>query len=129
MPADFQFVQRQLLVVITWPAIEPDIHLTRATVEAMLADPRLKRGYAVVSDWRQETALPSSEYIYQFIDLLRTAERRGITKWATVVPAASMAAYGIGRMGEAHADINHLQYRVFRDYEEAVRWAGGDEHV
>ena len=127
MPADYQFVQRQLLVVITWPAIEPNIHLTRATVEALLADPRLKPGYAVVSDWRQETAPPASDYIYQFIDLLRTADRRGITRWATVIPPTSLAAYGVGRIGEAHADINHLLYRVFRDYDDAVRWARGED--
>jgi hypothetical protein len=123
MSTDFRFVQKQLLVVITWPAMEPDVLMTRATIEALLADPRLKPGYAVVSDWRHETGAPTSGYIQSFMELLRDAERRGITRWATVVPTASLAAYGVGRMAETNAELRNLSYRVFRDYDEAVRWA------
>src|SRR5262245_30718676 len=120
MPTDFRFLQKQLLVVITWPAIAPDIQLTRAAVEALLADPRLKAGYAVVSDWRQETAAPTAAYVQGFIDLLRSVEQRGIRRWATVVPPDALVAYGVGRMTEANAELSALAYRVFRDYDEAV---------
>lgn len=124
MATDVRFLQKQLVVVVSWPAIEPDIYLTQATIEALLADPRLKPGHAVVSDWRQETTPPSSAYIHSFIDILKSAEARGITRWATVVPAGSLAAYGVGRMAEANAELHNLSYRVFRDYDEALRWAG-----
>jgi hypothetical protein len=123
MATDVRFLQAHPVVVIGWPAIEPNIDLTRATIDALLADPRLQPGYAVVSDWRQQTIPPSSAYVESFIDILSSAERHGIRKWATVVPSTSLAAYGVGRMAELNAELRQLSYRVFRDYEEAVRWA------
>jgi hypothetical protein len=123
MPTDVRFLQPHLVVVISWPAMAPDFVLTQGAIGALLTDPRLKPGYAIVSDWRKQTAPPTSEYIESFIDILGSAARYGIRRWATVVPATSVAAYGVGRMAELNAELRDLSYRVFRDYDEAVRWA------
>ena len=81
---DFRFLQKQLVVVVSWPAIEPDIYLTRATIEALLSDPRLQPGYAVVSDWRNQTSAPSAAYVQSFVDLLKSAGQRGITRLSLI---------------------------------------------
>jgi hypothetical protein len=120
MAATYRVDRAQLLVVMTWPAMAPDITVTRAAVTAMLADSRLQPGFGVLSDWRLATDAASSAYVRDFLDLLRAAEKRGITKWATVV--ASTAAYGAGRMAEIQSELVGLTYRVFRDYDEALRW-------
>ena len=74
----------------------PDIELTRATIEALLADPRLKPGYAVVSTGANSPTPPSSAYVHSFIEILTSAEQHGIAKWATVVPSESLPAYASG---------------------------------
>jgi len=122
MPATYSVDRARLLVVVTWPAIAPDIDVTRAAITAMLADARLQPGFGVLSDWRQATEAASSAYVRDFIGLLRAAEQRGITKWATVVGPSSLAAYGAGRMAEIQSELEGLTYRVFRDYDDALRW-------
>jgi hypothetical protein len=42
-----------------------------------------------------------------------------------VVAADSAAAYGVGRQVESHSELSGLQYRVFREYDEALAWLGG----
>jgi len=120
--ATYRIDSAKLLVVVSWPAMEPDLASTRATIEGLLGDRRLQAGFGVLSDWRLSTGAASATYIQGFIDLLKSAAERGVTRWATVVPATSTASYGAGRMAEIQSELQGLTYRVFREYDEALHW-------
>lgn len=126
MSPTYRIDRARRLVIIAWPTMDPDIGNTRAVVEAMLADLHGDRNFGVLSDWRLATAAASSAYVQGFVELLRSAERQDVTRWATVVASGSEAAYGAGRMTEIRSELQGLVYRVFRDYDEALRWLTED---
>ena len=113
------------MVVITWPAMVPEIEIVRATIDAMLTDPAMKSGYSVLSDWRQALAPPAPNYVHKFIAYLESLRHRGMRQWATVVAADSDGSYGVGRQVEAYAEFGGMKYRVFRNYDEALKWLDG----
>lgn len=122
MPATHRIDRERLLVVITWPAMMPDIDATRATVAAILTGLHAPAGFGILSDWRQATSAASATYVRGFVDILKAAQKRGISRWATVVAPESLAAFGAGRMTEIQSELHGLSYRVFRDYDAAMHW-------
>jgi hypothetical protein len=122
MPATHRIDREHLLVVITWPAMVPDIGSTRATVAAILTSLHAPAGFGILSDWRQATSAASAAYVREFVEILRSAQKSGITRWATVVAPESLAAFGAGRMTEIQSELHGLSYRVFRDYDSAMHW-------
>jgi hypothetical protein len=40
--------------------------------------------------------------------------------------SGNLATYGMGRMAEMLADNRELEFRVFTDEAEAIRWASGE---
>ena len=118
----YRFDAPRRIVVITWPAIVPDMQTVRSTVDALLADRAMKSGYPYLSDWRLAPAAPAANYVHSFITFLERIDKRGVRRWATVVKADSDASFEVGRTIETHAELAGLQYRVFRDYEAALMW-------
>ena len=112
------------IVVITWPDVEPELGLWRASVERVLADPLVENGMGIVSDRRQLTRVPSTAFIRGFISTLELYVRTGkfTGRFATVVSPNEIAVYGMARMAELLGDHPKLPYRVFKDFDEAVAW-------
>jgi hypothetical protein len=126
MPATHRVDRERLLIVITWPAMMPDVATTRTTVSAILTSLHSPSGFGVLSDWRLATGAASAAYVRGFVEILKSAQARGITRWATVVALDSVASFGAGRMTEIQTELQGLSYRVFRDYDAAMRWLTTD---
>ena len=112
------------VAVITWPQEMPDIRVVQATVDRILADPDRPADVRILSDWRGSKDVPGSDYVQAFVWMLGDWGRRGLRQWATVVPEDSVASYGMGRMVEIRSEDTGVDYRVFREVEDALAWLG-----
>lgn len=113
------------IVVITWPDSSANIGMVQATVDAIFADPARPAELRILSDWRNATDVPGTDYVQAFVWMLNDWARRGLRQWATVVRSDSIASYGMGRMVEIRADDDSgVVYRVFRDFDDALSWLG-----
>jgi hypothetical protein len=121
MPATYRIDVPSRLVIITWPAAEPDLAEWRVTLDTVFADPTLQPGFSILSDWRLGIGAPTSTFIEAFVHTLGIYHARGLERWATVIPQSSVA-FGVGRMAEIQAQLRQVNFRAFVDYDEAYAW-------
>jgi hypothetical protein len=123
MPVTYRIEVPSRVAIVTWPHMAVQFQMWRALVEELLNAKDFRPGFSVVSDWRELIGAPDSNFVHTAVSVLEQAHRRGIRRWASVIPADSPLAYGVGRMVEIEADIHGFSYRVFREYSEALAWA------
>jgi len=97
----------------------------REAVLSALSDPAYRKGFNFLSDRRDQTDVPDTEFVEAAAALLRehSAAIDGC-RWATV--AGREALYGMARMFSTFSDGTCIQVAAFRDYEDARRWLAGD---
>lgn len=94
----------------------------RATLDALVNDPRWNYGFSVVTD-RRSAPIPDAEYVRTAIRSL--SDRFGSPvpmRWASVTPPGPVA-FGMGRMAELMGESTDVTFRVFQSLEEAIAWA------
>ena len=93
----------------------------REVMMAVLSDPSYRPGFNFLSDRRQETDVPSTEFARSAADFLNQHSREmGSFKWAAV--SGDMAIYGMQRMFSILSEIRGIKAEAFTDYEEARTW-------
>ena len=102
--------------------------LTRSTIHALddvLRHPDFRPGMGIVWDVRggavEDLSSDDVRYIAEYGD--SRIEERGRGRAAIVV--SEDLAYGLGRMLEGYAGERSMEREIFRDFDEAVRWASG----
>ena len=94
----------------------------RRTVEGVVADPRVRPGFHILSDHRHVTRPITFQQIQELLDLLEEhAVALGATRWAIVSTRPS--SYGPLRVLSAQADLStSVRVRVFTDQADAEAW-------
>lgn len=94
-----------------------------ATMDRVLADPSIPRPYRFIGDRRTVHGSPSLNYVEGLVDYVRRhrAELSG-TRWAHLVDAANMGAFGMALVIEAQSEPLGLEVEVFMDYDKALSW-------
>ena len=93
------------------------------TFTKMLSNPDFSPGMNALWDFRNASlsSLSSNDLEKMIIFMERNIPQRGIDyKLAGVV--SKDVDYGISRMFDAYAENLPLKKRVFRDYDEAIKW-------
>lgn len=94
-----------------------------AVANALLVDPGLKDGAAILVDRTQADPQMTSADLWQTALGIRGILRRGIRRIA--IAARDDAAYGVSRAFEVPAAAVGLEVYVCRTVEEALRWVRG----
>ena len=93
----------------------------REVMMAVLSDPSYRPGFNFLSDRRQETDVPSTEFARSAAEFLKlNSAKMGGFKWAAV--SGDMAIYGMQRMFSIYSEIKGIEARAFTNYEEALEW-------
>ena len=123
MPIAWKIEQACIFMESTDPST---LHEWKAAVDAALEDPAFRPGMPVVHDARRLFRVPTPDEARERVAFLRARGREAqVARWAIVVSGS--AQYGMGRLaGFANeAAPPGLEFRVFRDLEEAREWARG----
>ena len=97
----------------------------REAVLSALSDPAYRKGFNFLSDRRDQTDVPDTEFVKAAAALLREHSAAiGDCRWAAV--AGRDALYGMARMFSTFSEGTCIQVAAFRDYEDARRWLTGD---
>lgn len=123
MTATYRIDALSRVVIVTWPHVSPEFSMWRSVVEEVLSSQEFRPGFSVVSDWRELVGAPDRNFVHTAVSVLEQAQKRGLRRWASVIPADSTLAYGVGRMVEIEAELHGFSYRVFRAYDLALQWA------
>ena len=96
-----------------------------AAFDGMLGNPEFQPGMGIVWDVRSGAidALSVDEVQEIPAYVTRRFKMRGGGRLAIVV--AKNLTYGVGRMVDGYADAIPIEREIFRDFDEAVRWASG----
>ncbi len=99
----------------------PDFEATRESLEQLRADPRFRPGMDALTDRRELATIPTSEYTYELVELIRTQwPPHMIRRWAILAPPG--AAYGMARMAEMRAAISGSEIAAFIHESDALEW-------
>ena len=126
MPFAFR-VDPALRVVILRPDSPPILQDWADVIDRALDDPAFQPGFNFLSDRRHIAEPPTREYVRGTIEALVARQSRLGPDCRVAVVTSSDATFGMGRMAEAHAEPRKVHFRVFRDYDEALRWASTGE--
>lgn len=92
-----------------------------ATMLKVLADPLYCPGFNFLSDRRQQTSVPTTEFAKGASVFLQLhSAEMGHCKWAAV--SNNSAIYGMQRMFSIYSEMQGIQAQAFNDYEEALEW-------
>ena len=96
-----------------------------AALDEMLANPEFQLGMGIVWDVRSGAvdALSSREIQAIVGYVTPRLERRGLGRLGIVV--SKNLTYGVARMVDGWAVNLPIEREIFRDFDEAVRWASG----
>jgi hypothetical protein len=124
MPVTYRF-ETGILVLTSDPAATFEEWQTAA--EAALASPDFRPGMPLVHDSRLLTRVPGPPEVRRRIALVASlAKKNSIPKWAVVL--APGAPFGMGRMGEAYAEVSKAtQFRAFKALEDALAWVSSGD--
>jgi hypothetical protein len=123
MPLAYLIDPDQRLVIITGEYAAPEEWAE--LLARVLADPRRQPGFAFLRDLRGATTPVDTTAVVQIMAVVRKfwphlqPSRAAILTPRDVDPAALVAV--------AVADTEHLPFRVFKAYEEAIQWLRGAE--
>ena len=120
-------VDPALRVAILRPDKAPTLQDWADAIDRALADPAFQPGFHFLSDRRHIAEPPTKEYVRGSIEALVTRQPRLGPDCRVAVVTAHDATFGMARMAEAHAEPRKVHFRVFRDYDEALRWASTGE--
>ena len=122
----FVIVLTPPVAVIEWRAVRPTIELSLVGFDQLIAHPRFRPQYGVVSDWRGATADAAPHFDRDFLIALGKLQSEGALagRWATVVPDSVQRVdlYRAGRTIEILGRMHGLRYDVFTNYEDALAW-------
>jgi len=119
-------IDPQLGLVVIVRSHHPTFDEWRTFMEGLLADPQFRPGYAIVEDRRGDRGVPSRNEVEIVSAWIRTnASRLGQSRWAVVLDPASLAAFGMVRVGEFLTDRSGVSLRPFTSLETARAWASG----
>jgi hypothetical protein len=111
--------------------VRPTIELSLAGFDQLIAHPRFRPHYGVVSDWRGASADAAPHFDRDFLVALGKLQSEGALagRWATVVPESAQRVdlYRAGRTIEILGRMHGLRYDVFTSYEDAIAWVSHDE--
>jgi hypothetical protein len=107
------------LATLTYAGTPTDKEFREAML-AIFADARYRPGFSFVAD-RRSVEAPTTDYVRRVTDFMNghRTEMAG-SRWATVV--ASLAGYGMARMGQVFAHGHPAELGIFTDLDEAVAW-------
>lgn len=120
------------VVFLIYGTRQPTFAEWRDGMDALLADPALRMGMAIVSDRRRLTEAPSTPVIQRMVAYeYEHRDRFGECRWAVVIDPEARAEFGMARMSQAMLEggRSRVTLRPFTDMDRAVRWAttGVDE--
>jgi hypothetical protein len=97
----------------------------REALLSALSDPAYRKGFNFLSDRRDQSDLPDTNFVKAAAALLKehSAAIDGC-RWATV--AGRDALYGMACMFSTFSEGTCIQVAAFRDYEDARSWLAGD---
>ena len=97
----------------------------REALLSALSDPAYQKGFNFLSDRRDQSDVPDTNFVKAAAALLRGHSAAiGGCRWATV--AGRDALYGMARMFSTFSEGTCIQVAAFREYEDARRWLAGD---
>jgi hypothetical protein len=111
-------VANRLVVSRVWGVVAAETFIAHA--RGLAADSRFEPSFRQIADLREiARAELSAEDVRQIAEAnpFGPGARRAVVVGADVI-------FGLARMYEQLADQSPDQFRVFRDYDEAVRWLG-----
>jgi hypothetical protein len=116
------YLETHVVCLRTSGEVSPRVAQT--TLTALFKNPEFRPGMAIVWDLRRGgLKLFTEESIRATVEFVaQRLATRGHGKGALVV--SQQVDYGIGRMFEAYTDQVPAELRVFRDFDEAMGWAG-----
>lgn len=125
--ADYHFDTANRIGVFR-PGASPNVTDITATMERFAAEPGFGPDVNFLSDRRGVTDPPDTAYVRGIVMMVEWFHRRfGKRRWAVLVDPDNSAMYGMGRLAEAHTELQNITMRVFTDYDEAVRWLRATE--
>lgn len=110
-------------LVLLRPDVQPTLQDWVDVIDRAMEDPDFQPGFSFLSDRRHIAEPPSKEYVRGSIDALAVRSARLGPGCRVAVVTAHEATFGMARMAEALAEPREVTFRVFRDYEQGVRWA------
>jgi hypothetical protein len=123
MPVTYRIEPDERIVYLTTTG---DSNFTEweQSLRAALRDPSYAPGFDFLSDRRQETSVPDTEFARSTAKFFREhSGEMGRFRWAGV--SSEEATYGMLRMFTIFAEMAGLKAHAFRDYDEARQWLRG----
>jgi hypothetical protein len=88
---------------------------------AVLSDPQYHSGFNFLSDRRQQTSVPTTEFARGAAEFLNQhSSEMGNFRWAAV--SNNSAIYGMQRTFTIYSEMKGVRAEAFTDYEEARSW-------
>jgi hypothetical protein len=122
MPFTFEVDPTRRLVLLR-PDSPPTLEDWVDVIDRALAHPAFQAGFNFLSDRRHIAEPPTKDYVRGSMEALAARQARLGPDCRVAVVTAHDATFGMARMAEAHAEARRVNFRGFRDYERAVRWA------
>jgi hypothetical protein len=110
----------QRIVILTTIGDSSFAEWSEAMLE-VLAAPQYRPGFNFLSDRRQQTSVPTTDFARGAAIFLQLhSAEMGNFRWAAV--SNTSAIYGMQRMFSIYSEMKGVQARAFNDYQEALEW-------
>jgi hypothetical protein len=120
MPVTYSIDPKAQLVRLHYDG-EPTLREATSVLLSILADPKFRKGFAVLAD-RRGLPVPSTAYVRRLASFARSVHLLAEMRVAVVVD--STAAFGMARMGQLMVDGESAPLGIFTDISEAESWLG-----
>jgi hypothetical protein len=124
VPFSYEIDSDRRLVIVR-PESPPSTGDWEDMLDRVAADPRFQQGFNLLSDRQHLHSEPDAIYVHTTIDAVAARAVFRSTRFAVLT--SHLATYGMARMAEALAENRGIEWRVFMDRAEAMRWLSDAE--